>query len=117
MASPWQRIVPRSTPVQRQVRLGSPIGDNQSVLSGLRLGEAVVTAGSFFLRAEVLPNPAREARQTEVCAWLAAVLLTGLGLDAWLGWWWADPIATLGMTALIAWEGWQAVRGRTCCAD
>jgi divalent metal cation (Fe/Co/Zn/Cd) transporter len=58
-----------------------------------------------------------EARQTEVCAWLSAVLLTGLGLNAGLGWWWADPIAALGMTPLIAWEGWQAVRGRTCCAD
>ena len=58
-----------------------------------------------------------EARQTEVCAWLSAVLVTGLGLNAWLGWWWADPIAALGMTPLIAWEGWQAVRGRTCCAD
>ena len=58
-----------------------------------------------------------EARQTEVCAWLSAVLLAGLGLNAWFGWWWADPVAALGMTPLIAWEGWQAVRGRTCCAD
>ena len=57
-----------------------------------------------------------EARQTEICAWLSAVLLAGLGLNAWLGWWWADPVAALGMTPLIAWEGWQAVRGRTCCA-
>jgi cation diffusion facilitator family transporter len=58
-----------------------------------------------------------EARQTEVCAWLSAVLLAGLGLNAWLGWWWADPVAALGMSPLIAREGWQAVRGRTCCAD
>jgi divalent metal cation (Fe/Co/Zn/Cd) transporter len=50
-------------------------------------------------------------------AQLSAVLLAGLGLNAWLGWWWADPVAALGMTPLIAWEGWQAVRGRTCCAD
>jgi divalent metal cation (Fe/Co/Zn/Cd) transporter len=57
-----------------------------------------------------------EARQTEICAWLSAVLLAGLGLNAWLGWWWADPVAALGMTPFIAWEGWQAVRGRTCCA-
>jgi RND family efflux transporter MFP subunit len=42
--------------VQRQVRLGSPIGDNYTVLSGLKPGEAVVTEGSFFLRAEVLRN-------------------------------------------------------------
>ena len=58
-----------------------------------------------------------EARQTEVCAWLSAILLAGLGLNAWLGWWWADPVAALGMTPLIAREGWQAVRGHTCCAD
>ena len=42
--------------IQRQVRLGSPIGDNYSVLSGLKPGESVVTEGSFFLRAEVLRN-------------------------------------------------------------
>ena len=42
--------------IQRQVRLGSPIGDNYSVLSGLKPGETVVTAGSFFLRAEALRN-------------------------------------------------------------
>lgn len=58
-----------------------------------------------------------ETRQTEVCAWLSVVLLIGLGLNAWVGWWWADPVAALGMTPLIAWEGWQGVRGRTCCAD
>jgi divalent metal cation (Fe/Co/Zn/Cd) transporter len=57
-----------------------------------------------------------EARQTEICAWLSAVLLAGLGLNACLGWWWADPVAALGMTPLIAWEGLQAVRGGTCCA-
>jgi membrane fusion protein, heavy metal efflux system len=42
--------------IQRQVRLGSPIGDNYSVLSGLKPGENVVTEGSFFLRAEILRN-------------------------------------------------------------
>jgi len=42
--------------IQRQVRLGSPIGDNYTVLSGLKPGETVVTEGSFFLRAEALRN-------------------------------------------------------------
>jgi len=42
--------------IQRQVRVGSPIGDNYTVLSGLKPGETVVTEGSFFLRAEVLRN-------------------------------------------------------------
>jgi len=56
-----------------------------------------------------------ETRQTEICAYLSAILLAGLGLNAWLGWWWADPAAGLLMSPLIAWEGWQALRGRTCC--
>lgn len=56
-----------------------------------------------------------EARQTLVCAYLSATLLAGLGLNAWLGWWWADPLAGLVMVPLIAWEGSEAVRGRTCC--
>ena len=58
-----------------------------------------------------------EARQTQVCAYLSAVLLAGLGLNAWFGWWWADPLAGLLMVPLIAWEGIEALRGRTCCAD
>jgi divalent metal cation (Fe/Co/Zn/Cd) transporter len=56
-----------------------------------------------------------EARQTRVCAYLSAILLAGLGLNAWLGWWWADPVAGAVMVPLIAWEGLEAVRGRTCC--
>jgi divalent metal cation (Fe/Co/Zn/Cd) transporter len=58
-----------------------------------------------------------EARQTRVCAYLSAILLAGLGLNAWLGWWWADPVAGLLMVPLIGWEGLEAVRGRTCCAN
>jgi len=56
-----------------------------------------------------------EARQTRICACLSAILLAGLGLNASLGWWWADPAAGLLMVPLIAREGWDAVRGRTCC--
>jgi divalent metal cation (Fe/Co/Zn/Cd) transporter len=58
-----------------------------------------------------------EARQTRVCAFLSAILLAGLVLNSWLGWWWADPVAGLVMVPLIAWEGLGAVRGRTCCDD
>jgi len=57
-----------------------------------------------------------ETRQTEICAYLSAILLVGLGLNAGLDWWWADPLAGLGMVPFIAWEGWEAIRGRTCCA-
>jgi divalent metal cation (Fe/Co/Zn/Cd) transporter len=56
-----------------------------------------------------------ETRQTAVCAFLSAILLAGLGLNAWLGWWWADPFAGLAMVPLIAKEGIEALRGETCC--
>ena len=56
-----------------------------------------------------------ETRQTAVCAFLSAILLAGLGLNAWLGWWWADPVAGLAMVPLIAKEGIEALRGETCC--
>lgn len=58
-----------------------------------------------------------ETRQTEVCAYLSAILLGGLTLNAGLGWWWADPVSAIGMAPLIAREGWEAIRGRTCCVD
>lgn len=57
-----------------------------------------------------------EARQTRICACLSAILLLGLGLNAALGWWWADPVAAIAMTPIIAREGWNAIRGKTCCA-
>src|SRR2546428_252455 len=56
-----------------------------------------------------------EARQTRVCAYLSAILLVGLGLNAWLGYWWADPVAGVAMVPLIAWEGLEAVRRPTRC--
>ena len=58
-----------------------------------------------------------EATQTQICAYLSAILLAGLALNASVGWWWADPVAALAMVPLIAWEGLQALRGRTICCD
>jgi divalent metal cation (Fe/Co/Zn/Cd) transporter len=58
-----------------------------------------------------------EAKQTELCTYLSAILLAGLALNALFGWWWADPVAGLAMVPIIAWEGVEALRGRTVCAD
>jgi divalent metal cation (Fe/Co/Zn/Cd) transporter len=52
-----------------------------------------------------------DALQTSICTYLSSILLGGLGLNALLGWWWADPAAALAMTPLIAREGAEAVRG------
>jgi divalent metal cation (Fe/Co/Zn/Cd) transporter len=32
-----------------------------------------------------------DSRQTDICAYLSAILLGGLLLNAFFGWWWADP--------------------------
>ncbi len=56
-----------------------------------------------------------DSRQTDICAYLSAILLGGLALNALLGWWWADPLAGLIMVPLIAREGIEGVQGRTCC--
>jgi divalent metal cation (Fe/Co/Zn/Cd) transporter len=61
---------------------------------------------------------AAEARQTQICAYLSAILLAGLAVNATVGWWWADPAAALAMVPLIAREGVDALQGRTtCCGD
>ncbi len=56
-----------------------------------------------------------DARQTDFCVYLAAILLSGLLLNATLGWWWADPAAALIMVPIIAKEGLDGVRGNVCC--
>ena len=55
-----------------------------------------------------------DSRQSDFCAYLSAILLAGLLLNALLGWWWADPVAALVMTPLIAREGVQGLRGERC---
>ena len=56
-----------------------------------------------------------DSRQSSLCAYLSAILLVGLTLNATLGWWWADPLAGLLMVPVIAREGWQSLRGKVCC--
>lgn len=56
-----------------------------------------------------------DSRQTDFCAYLSVILLVGLMLNLVLGWWWADPVAALGMTPLMLKEGISALRGDTCC--
>jgi divalent metal cation (Fe/Co/Zn/Cd) transporter len=55
-----------------------------------------------------------DARQTDFCAYLSAILLGGLLLNAALGWWWADPAAALLMVPIIAKEGLEGIRGKAC---
>src|SRR2546427_5206851 len=55
-----------------------------------------------------------DAKQNEFCAYLSAILLCGLLLNALFGLWWADPVAALVMVPIIANEGIQGLRGEAC---
>ncbi len=55
-----------------------------------------------------------DSRQADFCAYLSAILLAGLLLHMLMGWWWADPVAALIMTPIIAREGVQGMRGEGC---
>ncbi|MBL8239303.1 MAG: cation transporter [Bryobacterales bacterium] len=55
-----------------------------------------------------------DSKQTSLCAFLSAILLAGLALQAAFGWWWADAAASLAMTPIIVREGISAWRGQGC---
>ena len=52
-----------------------------------------------------------DSAETAFCALISAATLLGLGLNAWLGWWWADPVAALAIAALAVNEGMEAWEG------
>jgi divalent metal cation (Fe/Co/Zn/Cd) transporter len=56
-----------------------------------------------------------DAKQTDFCVYLSAILLIGLLLNTMLGWYWADPLAGLIMVPIIAKEGFDGIRARACC--
>ena len=68
-----------------------------------------VSLGSRAMRAD--------SRQTDICTYLSAILLSGLLLNAFFGWWWADPVAALVMIPIIAKEAVEALCGETCCDE
>lgn len=49
-----------------------------------------------------------DSAETAFCAFTSAATLAGVGLNAWLGWWWADPAAALVIAALAVREGLEA---------
>jgi len=57
-----------------------------------------------------------DAKQTEFCTYLSAILLAGLLLNTLFGLWWADPVAALMMLPIIAKEGIEGLHGKACDA-
>jgi divalent metal cation (Fe/Co/Zn/Cd) transporter len=57
-----------------------------------------------------------DAFQTTACFWLSFIALVGISLNAAFGWWWADPLAALGMTHFLVSEARKAWQGEDSCA-
>jgi divalent metal cation (Fe/Co/Zn/Cd) transporter len=49
-----------------------------------------------------------DAAESAFCAFTSGAALLGVGLNAGLGWWWADPAAALVIAALAVKEGFEA---------
>jgi divalent metal cation (Fe/Co/Zn/Cd) transporter len=64
--------------------------------------------GSVALRAD--------AAQTNLCTYLSAVVLVGLGANMLAGWWWMDPVAGLVIGAVAVREGLEAWHSGDLCA-
>jgi divalent metal cation (Fe/Co/Zn/Cd) transporter len=92
--------------------------------SWIGIGLAAVTAPTMPLLArmkrrvgEQLGSSATvsEGAQNMLCAYLSIALLIGLGANALLDWWWADPLTALVIAAVALREGRQSWRGEACC--
>jgi divalent metal cation (Fe/Co/Zn/Cd) transporter len=104
----------------------SLVGGDEPSVSWVGIGLAAVTAVTMpplaMAKARVgaalsSAATASEGRQNMLCAYLSVGLLVGLGANAALGWWWADPAVALVIAAVAVREGRQAWQGEdSCCA-
>lgn len=63
-----------------------------------------------------------DAACSVTCAYMSGILLVGLLLNRFLGWWWADPFAGLALVYFLIREGQEALHeartGESCsCGD
>jgi divalent metal cation (Fe/Co/Zn/Cd) transporter len=98
-------------------------GAEHPAASWVGIGLAAVTAPTMPLLARAKRRVGRqlgsratqsEGQQNMICAYLSIALLIGLGANALLGWWWADPTAALVIAAVAAREGLESWRGEGC---
>jgi divalent metal cation (Fe/Co/Zn/Cd) transporter len=71
-----------------------------------------ILAGAKLRLGRALPNRAliADGKETIACGWLSVVVVIGVGLNASLGWWWADSAAALAMIPFLILEAREAIR-------
>lgn len=98
-----------------EIAEGSGVG---LILTGVSLLVMPVLAWQKLKTAKELGSKAlkADAYETITCVWLSVTTFIGLGLNAWFGWSWADPVAALMVVPLVVREGLEGVRGESeCC--
>ena len=101
-------LLRRSEPKSSTVGIGLAIA---SLIVMPMLARAKRSNGNAMGSATVVAD----SNQTKLCAYLSAILLAGLILNATAGWWWADPLAALAIAAVALKEGRESWRGEGCC--
>lgn len=105
----------------RDLLTGNEAGESTVgiVLAGVSLVVMPLLAWAKLRTGRELGNPVIMADSTEtaLCAYLSAILLGGLVLNAGYGWWWADTLAAFGIAALAVREGLEAWRGETSVTE
>lgn len=105
--------------VLRSVLVGAHPGS-----SWVGIGLAAVTLLAMLLLARVKAHVGNElnssatvseGRQNQLCAYLSAALLIGLGGNALFGLWGLDPLTAMAIAVVAVTEARQAWRGEGCC--
>ena len=98
----YAKSFPQSASDSSQAITGCPDAVTASVMFALAWGKRVT--------GRQLGNPVltKEAGVTIVDGLLAVAVLIGLLLNATVGWWWADPLASLVIVGYGLREGWTA---------
>ena len=94
----WHHAAPESTAWGIAIAVAALVVMPMLVMIKRRIAQRI---GSHALKAD--------AAEGIVCAYMAAVLLIGLVARTVFGWWWADPVAALGIVYFIVREGREAI--------
>lgn len=100
----------RSAPEESRVGIALAVA-SLLIMPAIAWGKlrAASEVGSAALRAE--------AKETLACSYLSLTLLLGLGANAVVGMWWADPVAALAMVPWLVKEGREALSAEGCCDE
>jgi divalent metal cation (Fe/Co/Zn/Cd) transporter len=82
------------------------------VVAVLALVLTPLLAGAKLRLGRAIPSRAlvADGKETIACGWLSIVVVIGVGLNASLGWWWADSAAALAMIPFLILEAREAIR-------